>query len=115
MNGGLMRIIFRTSQMRAIQGRVGLLFLLVAWRIAGIADNGVTNEPPKRTAGWSYFHDELPAVPWSIHVFKIKRDHHELEFLTTLGNSNTLGMSTVSEQVRNLSRELGQPLAAVNG
>jgi hypothetical protein len=101
--------------MRTAQGRVGFLFLLLAWPIAGIADNAVANKPLKHTGGWSYFHDQLPAVPWSIHVFKIERDHHELEFFTTLGNSNTLGMSTVSEQVRNLPRELGQPLAAVNG
>jgi hypothetical protein len=57
----------------------------------------------------------MAEVPWSIHIFRIGRSHRELEFCTTLGEGITLGMNTVSEQVKRLPPELGQPLAAVNG
>ena len=81
----------------------------------GAAGSVVTNQPPKHDSGWRYFHDEAPEIPWSIHILKIEHSHHDLEFCTTLGKGDALGMGTVSEQVKNLPRELGQPLAAVNG
>ena len=65
--------------------------------------------------GYSYRHEEVPAIPWSIHIFKLSRAHREFTFQTTLGASNRLGMSTVSEQVQQLDPERGQPIAAVNG
>ena len=65
--------------------------------------------------GYSYRHDEVPAIPWSIHIFKLSRAHREFTFQTTLGSSNRLGMSTVSEQMQQLDPEHGQPIAAVNG
>jgi hypothetical protein len=65
--------------------------------------------------GYSYFHEEVREIPWSIHVFKWSRTHRELLLTTTLGASNHLGMSTVSEQLARLDPELGQPIAAVNG
>ena len=96
-------------------GRYGLLFLSLAWSTAGITDNSVPDRPPKHDLGWSYIHDELPEVPWSVHIIRIERSHHELEFCTTLGNGQTQGMSTVSEQVKRLAPELGRPVAAING
>src|SRR5437762_2235326 len=96
-------------------GRCGFLFLSLAWSMAGIAGESVTNGPPKHDFGWSYIHDEIPEVPWSVHIFRIERSHHELEFCTTLGNGQTLGMSTVSEQVKRLPSGLGKPVAAING
>ena len=65
--------------------------------------------------GYSYSRDVVTEIPWSIHVFKWARTHRELVLTTTLGGSNHLGMSTVSEQLARLDPELGQPIAAVNG
>lgn len=64
---------------------------------------------------YSYTHEEVAEIPWSIHVFKWARSHRELTLSTTLGASNHLGMSTVSEQLARLDPELGLPIAAVNG
>jgi len=46
---------------------------------------------------------------------KVDRDRSDLVFCTSLGGSNALGLSTVSEQVRRLPPGLGHPVAAVNG
>ena len=97
------------------QRRRGLLLWLLVWTAPGIASNAPTGRPLKQNSGWHYLHDTVPDGPWSIHIFKIERSRRDLELCTTLGKGGTLGMSTVSEQVKNLPRELGQPLAAVNG
>ena len=115
MNGTRSAPITTINKSVSILGRRGLLLLWLAWSVAGIANDSVTNQPPKHDSGWHYFHDEAVEVPWSIHIFRIERFRHDLEFCTTLGKGNVLGMSTVSEQVKNVPSELGQPLAAVNG
>ena len=104
-----------THESFGILAHCGLLFLWFAASATGIADTSVTNRPPKRESGWFYIHDEVPKVPWSIHILRIERSHRELEFCTTLGQGRTLGMSTVSEQIKSLAPELGQPIAAING
>jgi hypothetical protein len=89
--------------------------LLLVWLLATMAEGAgasVTNKPAR---GFSYFHDRVPEVPWSIHVFKIERAHHGLEFCTTLAKGDTIGMATVSEQLKTLPSEFGKPLAAING
>ena len=63
----------------------------------------------------TYHHDVDPKVPWSMHVVKIDRGHPEFSFATTLGDGRVLGMSTVSEQLKGLPADAGQPMAAVNG
>jgi len=60
-------------------------------------------------------HQEVPEVPWSIFVCRFERTNDSFELCTTLGNGSTLGMTTVSEQLKKLSPEVGQPLAAING
>lgn len=65
--------------------------------------------------GYAYVHDTVPAVPWSIHIFRVSRSRRDLAFTTTLGKGDRLGMGTVSEQMRRFPAELGTPLAAVNG
>jgi Phosphodiester glycosidase len=77
--------------------------------------NDATNAPAKPDRYFSYTNDVDPEVPWSIHVVKIDLSRPELRLATTLGNGETLGMSTVTEQLKTLSPDLGQPLAAING
>lgn len=93
-----------------IAGLCALLLPLVAF-----ADAATIRQAPRRACGWLYHHDEVPDVPWSIHVFRIDRDHPELEFHTTTGNGALLGMSTVSQQLKSLPPALGKPVAAING
>lgn len=73
------------------------------------------DEVPARDRGYSYFREVVPEVPWSIHVFRMERAHRDLELCTTSGKGDLQGMATVSEQLRSLPQDLGQPLAAVNG
>ena len=80
-----------------------------------IVGNPLTNSPAHREHGYNYIHDELKEGPLSIHIFKVDRTRHDLFFATTLGNGKTLGMSTVSDQLKLLAPALGKPLAAVNG
>lgn len=81
----------------------------------GWASGSGTNTTGRLERGYAYVHDEVPSVPWSIHIFKVARTRRDLAFTTTLGSSNQLGMSTVSEQLKAFPTFLGVPLAAVNG
>jgi len=71
--------------------------------------------PAAKNKAFTYTHEQDTEVPWSIFVCKIERTNDSFEFCTTLGNVTTLGMTTVSEQVKKLPPELGQPVAAING
>lgn len=94
--------------------------LFVALTLAGIwaawaplSANAADAAKPDR--GYVYTHYEIPDKPWSIHVFRVDLCHTELEFHTTCGKSNQFGMSTVPEQLRQFPKDLGLPIAAVNG
>lgn len=88
---------------------VGLIFSL----LQGIAGAGEVGAHVER--GYAYVHDEVSEIPWSIHVFKLARSRAEFSFSTTFGATNHIGMSTLSDQLRALDPDLGQPVAAVNG
>jgi hypothetical protein len=79
------------------------------------AGGSATNTPPRTDRGYAYIHDVVASVPWSVHIFKVSRQRHDLAFTTTLGNSNRLGMATISEQMKGFPGSLGTPLAAING
>ena len=89
----------------------------------GVLENGAvggnSNQPAhrerEREHGYSYFHDSSKVGPLSIHVFKLDRSRHDWVLANTLGNGRTLGMSTVSDQLKLLPPASGKPLAAVNG
>ena len=72
-------------------------------------------EQPKAGRGFSYHHDEISAVPWSIHVIKVDRSAQDLEFHTTLAKGTILGLSTLTEQLKSLPADLGRPIAGING
>lgn len=89
---------------------------ILVWRAVGFhTDANAAAPPAKNDRGYAYIHDEVPDVPWSIHIFKVDLSHRELEFHTTSGFGDALGMSTVPAQVKTVPKEYGQPLAAVNG
>ena len=91
---------------------VGGFILLAVWQSAPAQ---VTNEPAKPERWFFYTNEVNEDVPLSIHVVRVDRAHKDFEFCTTLGKGNAMGMEVVSEQVKLLSAECGQPLAAING
>jgi hypothetical protein len=74
-----------------------------------------TNETIKPDHGFLYTNEVVEDMPWSIHIIQVERGRRDFEFCTTLGKGDVIGMGTVSEQVKSLPRECGQPLAAING
>ncbi len=70
---------------------------------------------PRRTRGLAYTPDMREEIPWSIHLLKIDRSRTDYQFHTTLARSTGFGLSKLSDQIKSLPREWGQPLAAVNG
>ncbi len=78
------------------------------------ASDSPINHTTNYDRGYDYIHDEVPNIPWSIHVIKLERGRRDFEFSTTLGKGKTLGMATVSEQLKSFASE-GQPIAAING
>jgi hypothetical protein len=80
-----------------------------------VAGGEATNGPARPERIISYTNVVDPSVPWSIHVVKVDFSQRDLRFCTTLGGGDIFGMEIVSEQIKTLPRELGQPLAAING
>ena len=74
-----------------------------------------TNELAKPERWFSYTNDVNDQIPLSIHIVRVERSHPDFEFGTTLGKGTTLGMAVVSEQIKSLPSECGQPLAGING
>jgi len=76
---------------------------------------GQSPAPAKPERFIAYTNAVDPEVPWSVHIVKADYSHPELRFTTTLGAGEVMGMDIVSEQIKTLPPELGQPLAAING
>src|SRR5437867_1797328 len=95
--------------------RGAVVLVLVMMTISGV--KAADNAPilGNRDHWFVYTNAVIPEVPWSIHIARIERGHPELRFCTTLGRGDRLGMATVSEQLKLLPSELGQPLVAING
>ncbi|HTD65691.1 MAG TPA: phosphodiester glycosidase family protein [Candidatus Limnocylindria bacterium] len=89
-----------------------LIVLIVA--AAGLQTH--STEATNRVRGSiTYMRDEVPDVPWAIHIVKVSRAQGDLRFETTLGLGKQIGMGLVSDQVKALPVEAGRPLAAING
>ncbi len=92
---------------------VGSWLLLCA--AAAYARANKAHTAPRHDQRFFYTNDVEEQVPLSVHIVKIERSHPELQLCTTLGDGQTFGMATVSEQIKRLPRSFGRPLAAVNG
>jgi hypothetical protein len=115
-----MNLFGKTTWIMLIPSDLRRVFVLglAGWLGAGLAamaDEVPAPNPARAERSFAYTHDTVPEVPWSIHIFRLARADHDLEFCTTLGNGDALGLTTVSEQIRHLPPEWGEPLAAVNG
>ena len=61
-----------------------------ATRLEADATASITN---KIERGFSYRHDAVASVPWSIHIVQIDRDATNLELHTSLANGQTIGQT----------------------
>lgn len=65
--------------------------------------------------GFSYRNDQRQDPKWSIHIFKFDRNRRDLLLTSTTGSPGSIGMSLLTEQLKDLPPAWGTPLAAVNG
>jgi hypothetical protein len=72
-----------------------------------------TSAPADR--GFSYRNDQRSNPNWSIHVFKFDRSRRDFFLTSTTGGSGSIGMSLLTDQLKDLPAGWGTPLAAVNG
>lgn len=93
--------------------------LMRAWAPACVAIlfTGVAAASDSALADRGYAHrrEVISEVPWSIHILQIDRARADFEFHTTLPTPDTIGLKPLRDHVEALPRELGRPIAAVNG
>ncbi|HZR19509.1 MAG TPA: phosphodiester glycosidase family protein [Verrucomicrobiae bacterium] len=79
--------------------------------------SGWSAEPEiSKSERWFFYTNEVnDEIPLSIHIVRVERARTDWEFCTALGKGTTLGMAVVSDQVKALPANCGQPLAAING
>jgi len=65
--------------------------------------------------GYTYSHQQVDRVPWSIYVVKMSRGRPGLEIDTLMGHGTAFGMATVSEMVELMPKTAGKAVAAING
>src|SRR5438046_1487855 len=105
-------MIGNTDPFRRWLGIVLPVLLLSAIALCHASTNGAAARPAR---GYSYYRDDIPQVPWSIHVVKVDRSSQNLELHTALGKRAVFGLAALSEQVKALPAGLGHPVAAING
>jgi len=95
--------------------RLLLMGALLFTALASPEVPGATTQTNRSNRGYQYIHDSDPEVPWSIHIVRVRRNHPNLRFETTLGQTNSFGMALISDQARWTVSESAQPVAAING
>jgi len=73
------------------------------------------NNPAKPNQGFTYHHDVVSEVPWSIHVVKVDRSRSDLCLIPVLARITNFGLAMVSQIVKSVPPEWGRPMAAING
>lgn len=89
--------------------------LLLAAFCASFSSSSAELNGARSSSGFTYIHDEVPDVPWSIQILKIDRANTNLQLHTLLANGDTIGLNPIPDQISQLPPELGKPLAAING
>ena len=96
------------------QWTISLLAVLSGGAVAWTA-KADTNEILWQEPGICYYCDVNPRLPLAVHVVRVDRAQKDLEFHTALGGGGQIGTATLSEQVKLIPGEVGQPVAAING
>jgi hypothetical protein len=87
------------------------LFFFTLGPIVDAADT----DGSRSSGGYSYHHDEVPDVPWSIQVLKIERSNTNLQLHSMVANGDAIGLNPLPHQISLLPADLGKPIAAING
>lgn len=95
-----------------LHAAAGVLLLLLAG--CGRPDGG-TAALPEWAPGLAYTNMRVAKGPWSIHIVRIERGRPELVLETVHAGGRALGLSPLTEQLRQVPAVLGAPVAAVNG
>lgn len=96
---------------------------LLAWALLGSGAGGVAGaaSPPHPAPGFTldggvtYTNHVVPRGPWSIHIVRWPRYGGRFRFHTTHAGGGAVGLAVLSEQLGQLDRVRGRPVAAVNG
>lgn len=70
---------------------------------------------PELVPGLGYTNQRVAAGPWSIHVLEMDRSHPSLALGSVHAGGGALGLSPLSEQLRQIPAAVGIPVGAVNG
>ncbi|HEX7862998.1 MAG TPA: phosphodiester glycosidase family protein [Verrucomicrobiae bacterium] len=65
--------------------------------------------------GLSFKRYTVRDVPWSINVVRIDRSKTNFALTTTMGGGTRQGLRTITQQLRTIPKNVGRPVAAVNG
>ncbi len=65
--------------------------------------------------GLAWRRDSVASGPLSLHVVRVDRSRGDLRLMPTLAMGEQQGLNTLSGQLRLIPREVGQPVAAING
>jgi hypothetical protein len=65
--------------------------------------------------GIEYANERVPRMPWSIHVVRVDRNDPALAVQSVHSHGAAVGLSTLSDQLREVRPTLGVPIAAING
>ena len=97
--------------------RVLCLVGLVLASQDAMGDPGQAGSPqqnPQRS-GVAYRNDKIPDKPLSIHIVKAERNRPDLVLATTLAKGTVLDLSTLSEQIRGITKTNQRPQVGING
>ncbi|MBN8246767.1 MAG: phosphodiester glycosidase family protein [Verrucomicrobia bacterium] len=95
-----------------LQTAVAALLLL----LAGCGrPGGGTAALPEWAPGLAYTNSRVAKGPWSIHIVRMERGRPELALESVHAGGRALGLSPLTEQLRQIVADLGAPVAAVNG
>ena len=91
-----------------------VLFVLIAIR-ATASPNGGRPGDEGRGKPFSYQHEQVSTVPWSIHILKLDRTSTEYELDSVLANGVIQGMENLADQMKSYPTNIGRPVGAING
>lgn len=72
-------------------------------------------DPALTDRGYTHRREVVSEAPWSIHILQIDRARTDFEFHTTLPTPDAIGLKPLRDHIESLPKELGRPIAAVNG
>ena len=118
--GIVSRVDFRDTLGAVAASRIGrlILSLVSAWAISAAEcaqAQDITGQLPGILPGLGYTNYFLSDEPWSIHVISMDRKDPTLSLHSFHSRGLAIGMATLTDQIRRVNPEIGQPIAAING